>query len=138
MNKSIDKYDVFQALTQKIHSLECAMKDMCGQADLVNEARRSLFAVRCLVSALQDEEILLIADWILNHMQNGFYYDRHQIILAASDLHFLGDVNAAMSVLESSGIIGRRTVNNTDTVYLAEMHHAWIVSELGEESNEFC
>ena len=129
MNKTIDENIVIQTLTEKIDYLESTMYEMRSQT------KRALLAARCLVSALNDNDVLLAANWILDHMQNGFYYDQHKIILAANDRYDLGTVNAAMSILESSGIIGRKTVRNTDTVYLAEMQHAWIVSEVEEESN---
>lgn len=131
MNKTIDKNIVIQTLTKKIDYLESAMFEMRSHT------RKEMFAAKCLVSAISNNDVLTAANWILDHMQNGFYYDRHEIILAANDHYDLWNVNAAMSILESTGIIGRKTVRSIDTVYLAEMQHAWIVSELEEESNEF-
>lgn len=138
--------DVIQTLTKKMDELENAIYEMYRCTNLdgdptgehYSDTKIILDDVRCLVDAISDKkkQIIQCAIWILDHMQYGFYYSSHDIILAAEEggKFWMGAANRALSILKSSGIISRRTLKGIDTVYLTESHHKWIIADFDEEN----
>ena len=133
----IQRKTVIQTLSQKMKELNSDMFEVNravrineSACDQIDKARRTLYEANCLWDSLADNgTIIRCANTILSYMQNGFYYDRKETLLSVEteSKYDTGTVSRAMQILESTGIIGRRTINGTDTVYLMEKYHINIV-----------
>lgn len=132
---------VKQTLTKKVKDLESALDELNrsikqgdGSADgLIDEVRYSFFEIACITDLIADSEkkIFNCANTILSYMQKDTCYDTKGLILMMEDEgNFIGDVNRAMRVLETAGIIARRIINETEAVYLADSLHKLIVAEV--------
>lgn len=132
---------VNKTLTEKVKSLESTLYELNRNmihddetaGSLIDKAQYTLFEIKCIAAMIDDPDmnIFSCANAILADMQKAAYYDRKEMILAAESEkgYFIGAVNAAMHVLESTGIVGRRTIDKTETVYLVDSSHRWIVDD---------
>lgn len=135
---------VHETLTKKVNRLETLLYDMHRGLihkddtadDLIHDAQLTLFEIKCLTEMVTDEKMksFSCANKILSYMQKDTYYDRREMILTMEDEGcFIGNVNSSLRVLESSGIVGRRTIDGIETVYLFDKPHAWIIEEVDHE-----